>query len=165
MSDLTAAYEQLARGWTHVQLAGHYSDAMRRGEQLPERDQDHLIRRPIAVSWFGLLFVAPLVLVLDEFHVVTRPTGWTCTRRARRRWSSTEEHFERAAALALRGGDRVEIAHTLVWLARARADQGGPSGALAALEDADQFTTGGSAHQRAVAAPEAVTRARELGLI
>jgi LuxR family transcriptional regulator, maltose regulon positive regulatory protein len=71
---------------------------------------------------------------------------------------AAEEEFERAAALAHRGGDRVENAHALVWLARVRADQGDLTGARSALEAANGFTAGGSAHHRAVAALE-----RELG--
>ena len=49
MSDLTAAYDRLARGWTHEPLADRYRDAKRHGEQLPESDQDQLSRRPIAM--------------------------------------------------------------------------------------------------------------------
>jgi LuxR family transcriptional regulator, maltose regulon positive regulatory protein len=67
---------------------------------------------------------------------------------------AAEEEFERAAALAHRGGDRIENAHALVWLARVRADQGDLGGAWTALEAANSFTAGGSAHQRAVAALE-----------
>ena len=33
MSDLSAAYDRLARSWTHEQLAARYRDAKRRGEQ------------------------------------------------------------------------------------------------------------------------------------
>ena len=44
MSDLSADYDQLARSWTHEQLADHYTRARRRGERLPECDQDHRIR-------------------------------------------------------------------------------------------------------------------------
>ena len=33
MSDLTAAYDRLARGWTHEGLAGRYRDAKRRGAE------------------------------------------------------------------------------------------------------------------------------------
>ncbi len=65
---------------------------------------------------------------------------------------AAEEQFERAAALARRGGDRCESAHALLWLARARADQGDLVGARTALDDANSFTTGGSSHRRAVAA-------------
>lgn len=67
---------------------------------------------------------------------------------------AAEEQFERAAALARRGADRTDNAHVLLCLARVRADQGDLSGARAALEDANSFTPGGSAHQRDVAALE-----------
>jgi LuxR family maltose regulon positive regulatory protein len=67
---------------------------------------------------------------------------------------AAEEEFERASALAHRGGDRVENAHALVWLARARADQGDLRSARAALDDAESFTVGGSAHRRTVATLE-----------
>ena len=67
---------------------------------------------------------------------------------------AAEEEFERAAALAHRGGDRPENAHALVWLARVRADQDDAGGARVALDAANDFTTGGSVHQRAVAALE-----------
>lgn len=73
---------------------------------------------------------------------------------ARGELEAAEEEFERAAALAHRGGDRIENAHALVWLARVRADQGDLSGARTALDAANSFTTGGSAHQRVVAALE-----------
>ena len=66
--------------------------------------------------------------------------------------AAAEEEFERASALAHRGGDRAENAHALAWLARARADHGDLGGARAALDDAESFTVGGSAHRRAVAA-------------
>jgi LuxR family transcriptional regulator, maltose regulon positive regulatory protein len=45
-----------------------------------------------------------------------------------------EAHFERAVALARRGGDRIEIAHTLVWLGTARARLGDRDGARDALD-------------------------------
>jgi LuxR family maltose regulon positive regulatory protein len=46
---------------------------------------------------------------------------------------AAEEHFERAVALARRGGDRVEIPHALLWLGSARARQGETDGARDAL--------------------------------
>ena len=70
MSDLTAAYDQLARGWTHEQLADHYSDAMRRGEQLPECDRDHLIRRPIAMLASAVPACASLSVAIHVIHVL-----------------------------------------------------------------------------------------------
>ncbi len=70
MSDLTAAYEQLARGWTHDQLAGQYHEAKRRGEQLPECDQDHLIRRPIGMLASAVPACASLSVAIHVIHVL-----------------------------------------------------------------------------------------------
>jgi hypothetical protein len=70
MSDLTAAYEQLARGWTHEQLAGRYNDAKRRGEQLPECQQDRLIRRPIAMLASAVPACANLSVAIHVIHVL-----------------------------------------------------------------------------------------------
>jgi LuxR family maltose regulon positive regulatory protein len=47
-----------------------------------------------------------------------------------------EARLEHAAMLARRGGDRVEIAHALLWLGRARARSGDGTGAADALEAA-----------------------------
>ena len=70
MSDLTAAYDRLARGWTHDGLAGRYRDAKRRGEQLPECDQDHLIRRPIAMLATAVPACATVSVAIHMIHVV-----------------------------------------------------------------------------------------------
>jgi hypothetical protein len=70
MSDLTAAYDRIARGWTHEQLAGRYRDAQRRGEQLPEGDQDHLIRRPIAMLASAVPACAGLNVAVHVIHVL-----------------------------------------------------------------------------------------------
>jgi hypothetical protein len=70
MSDLTAAYDRLARGWTHEGLAGRYRDAKRRGEQLPECDQDHLIRRPIAMLASAVPACASLSVAIHVLHVL-----------------------------------------------------------------------------------------------
>jgi hypothetical protein len=70
MSDLTAAYDLLARPWTHEQLANHYSDANRRGEQLPECDRDHLIRRPIAMLASAVPACASLSVAIHVMHVL-----------------------------------------------------------------------------------------------
>ena len=74
MSDLTAAYNRLARGWTHEGLAGRYRDAKRRGERLPECDQDHLIRRPIAMLACAVPACASLSVAIHVIHVLP-PTG------------------------------------------------------------------------------------------
>jgi LuxR family transcriptional regulator, maltose regulon positive regulatory protein len=47
-----------------------------------------------------------------------------------------EECFERAATLARRSGDAIEIAHALLWLGRGRAGVGDAAGAADALEAA-----------------------------
>ena len=58
---------------------------------------------------------------------------------ARGELDAAEERFERAAVLARRGGDRIESAHALVWLARARARQGDSGGARATLNSAGEL--------------------------
>jgi hypothetical protein len=70
MTDLSAAYEQLARGWTHQQLAARYRDAKRRGEQLSECDQDHLIRRPIAMLASAVPACASLSVAIHVIHIL-----------------------------------------------------------------------------------------------
>ncbi len=70
MSDLTAAYDLLARGWAHEGLAGRYRDAKRRGEQLPECDQDHLIRRPIAMLASAIPACASLSVAIHVIHLL-----------------------------------------------------------------------------------------------
>ena len=70
MSDLIAAYDRLARGWTHEELAGRYRDAKRRGERLPECDQDHLIRRPIAMLASAVPACASLSVAIHVIHVL-----------------------------------------------------------------------------------------------
>ncbi|HWM08203.1 MAG TPA: LuxR C-terminal-related transcriptional regulator [Solirubrobacteraceae bacterium] len=47
-----------------------------------------------------------------------------------------EQRFEHAATLARRGGDRIEIAQSLLWLGRCRARGGDVDGAAGALESA-----------------------------
>jgi LuxR family maltose regulon positive regulatory protein len=57
----------------------------------------------------------------------------------RARLDLAEEHLDRAVALARRGGDRIEQAHALAWLARLRIDQRDLSGARAALHSAREL--------------------------
>ena len=70
MSDLTAAYDRLARGWTDEELAGRYREAKRRGDRLPECDQDHLIRRPIAMLATAVPACASLSVAIHVIHVL-----------------------------------------------------------------------------------------------
>jgi len=53
-----------------------------------------------------------------------------------------EARFEHAAALARRGGDRVEIASAMIWLGRSRAAAGDLGGAGDALRGADERLAG-----------------------
>ena len=55
---------------------------------------------------------------------------------AREDVDGAEERLEHAATLALRGGDRVEIAQALLWLGRCRARAGVSAGAADALDAA-----------------------------
>jgi hypothetical protein len=70
MTDLGATYGRLARRWTHEQLADHYHQAKRRGEELPECEQDHLIRRPIAMLASAVPVCASLSVAIHMIHVL-----------------------------------------------------------------------------------------------
>jgi hypothetical protein len=72
MTDLSATYERLARRWTHEQLADHYHEAKRRGEELPECDQDHLIRRPIPILAAAVPACATLSVAIHAIHVLPK---------------------------------------------------------------------------------------------
>jgi hypothetical protein len=70
MTDLSATYDRLARRWTPEQLADHYHRAKRRGDELPECDQDHLIRRPIAMLATAVPACATLSVAIHMIHVM-----------------------------------------------------------------------------------------------
>ena len=55
---------------------------------------------------------------------------------AKRELDAAEERFERAVGLARRGGDKLEYAHALLWMARLRVLQDDPEGAADALRAA-----------------------------
>ncbi len=67
----------------------------------------------------------------EQVHVVTGILALT-----RDAVEVAEERFERAVALARRGGDRIEVAHALLWLGNARARHADPDGAREALDRA-----------------------------
>jgi len=73
MTELSAAYEQLARPWTHEQLADHYREANRQGQSQLECDQDHLIRRPIAMLASAVPACAALSVAIHVIHVLPNP--------------------------------------------------------------------------------------------
>jgi hypothetical protein len=77
MTDLSATYDRLSRQWTHEQLAESYHRARRRGEELPERDQDQLIRQPIAMLATAIPACATLSVAIHMIHVLpaTRDPG------------------------------------------------------------------------------------------
>ena len=70
MSDLSADYNQLARSWTHEQLADYYNRARRRGERLPECDQDHRIARPVAILATAIPACATLSVAIHVLHLL-----------------------------------------------------------------------------------------------
>jgi hypothetical protein len=70
MTDVSATYDRLARRWTHEQLSDHFHRARRRGEELPECDQDHLIRRPIAMLATAVPSCATLSVAIHGIHVM-----------------------------------------------------------------------------------------------
>jgi hypothetical protein len=70
MSDLSTVYEQLARQWTHEQLADHYREAKRRGERLPGCGQDPLIRRPVAMLASAVPACATLSVAIHVLHML-----------------------------------------------------------------------------------------------
>jgi hypothetical protein len=80
-------FRPLARGWTHEQLAGRYHEAKRRGGQQPECDQDHLIRRPIAMLASAIPACASLSVAIHEMHVLPAPepsrSGTSCSTTRR----------------------------------------------------------------------------------
>jgi hypothetical protein len=77
MSDLSAAYEQLARPWTHEQLADYYRDAKRRAERMPERDHDAQIRGSVAMLASAVPACATLSVAIHVLHLLpaTRDPG------------------------------------------------------------------------------------------
>jgi hypothetical protein len=69
-SNLSPAYDQLARPWFHKQLAQQYRDGKRRDEQVPERSVSH------RAEYGNRLFV-------DEPDSVRRSSSSSTTNAAR----------------------------------------------------------------------------------
>ena len=70
MSDLSADYNRLARSWTHEQLADYYTRARRRGERLPECDQDDRIDRPVGMLAAAVPPAATLSVAIHVLHML-----------------------------------------------------------------------------------------------
>ena len=73
MLDLDATYEQLARPWSHEQLAAHYRQATRRREPMPGRDQQDTVGGPIALLASAIPQSASLSVAVHVLHVVPSP--------------------------------------------------------------------------------------------
>jgi hypothetical protein len=70
MIDLHATYQQLARPWTHEQLADHYREANRRADQVPEVDEERRIRRPVAMLATAVPACATVCVAIHVLHVL-----------------------------------------------------------------------------------------------
>lgn len=75
MLDLDATYEQLARPWSHEQLAAHYRQANRRGERVRGQHQNDTIRSPIALLASSIPRSASLNVAVHVLHVLPSTTG------------------------------------------------------------------------------------------
>jgi hypothetical protein len=73
MLDLGTTYDQLARPWSHEQLAAHYRQATTRGERIPGRDRDDEIRGPIALLASSIPQCASLSVAVHVLHVLPSP--------------------------------------------------------------------------------------------
>jgi hypothetical protein len=73
MLDLGATYEQLARPWSHEQLAAHYHEPNRRGERIPGRDRNDEMRRPIALLASSIPQCTSLSVAVHVLHVLPSP--------------------------------------------------------------------------------------------
>jgi hypothetical protein len=73
MTTLSAAYDRLARPWTHQQLSDRYREAKRRGRQLPECQKSHQIQRPVAMLATAVPACAALSVAIHVIHVLPDP--------------------------------------------------------------------------------------------
>jgi hypothetical protein len=70
MVDLGATYQRLARPWIHEQLAKHYNEANRRGEEMLDGEQDDLLTRPIALVATAIPSSASLNVAIHVVHML-----------------------------------------------------------------------------------------------
>jgi hypothetical protein len=69
MLDLDATYEQLARPWSHEQLAAHYREANRHGEQAVQ-DIQEVPDRPISLLATGIPASASFSVAIHVLHAL-----------------------------------------------------------------------------------------------
>jgi hypothetical protein len=73
MLDLGATYDQLARPWSHEQIAAHYREATTRGQRMPGRDQPDAVGGPIALLASSIPHCASLSVAVHVLHVLPSP--------------------------------------------------------------------------------------------
>jgi hypothetical protein len=73
MLDLGATCEQLARPWSHEQLAAHYRQATTRGQRIPGSDQHDTVSGPIALLASSIPQCASLSVAVHVLHVLPSP--------------------------------------------------------------------------------------------
>jgi hypothetical protein len=69
VNDLNATYQQLARPWTHQQLAARYQDANRRGEAAL-KNEPGVLDRPISLLAGGIPASSSLSVAIHTLHVL-----------------------------------------------------------------------------------------------
>jgi hypothetical protein len=74
MIDLNSAYQQLARPWSHEQLAAHYGKAKRRGTGAAGHDE-HALGGPIALLAASIPRASSLNVAVHVLHVLPSTTG------------------------------------------------------------------------------------------
>jgi hypothetical protein len=89
MTELSAAYEQLAHPWTHEQLTDHYREAKRRAERVLECDQDPLIGRPVTMLATAVPACATLSVAIHVLHVLPATSDLGLVEQLR---GNVEEH-------------------------------------------------------------------------
>jgi hypothetical protein len=95
MTDLRAAYQQLAPPWTQEQLADHYREAKRHAQSTPEFDEDSLIG-PVAMLTTAVPARATLNVAIHVIHIppATEDSGLA---------DQLLDNAETSAAVALHG--------------------------------------------------------------
>jgi hypothetical protein len=74
MIDLGATYSRLAGPWSHEQLAAHYQQANRRGQQA-DQDVQELPDRPIALLATGIPASASFSVAIHVLHTLPTSAG------------------------------------------------------------------------------------------
>lgn len=75
MIELDVAYQQIARPWSHAQLAAHYQEADRRGGQVIGPDHDDTSSSPIALLASSIPRSTSLSVAVHVLHVLPSATS------------------------------------------------------------------------------------------